>query len=104
MVHQVLDRHRWEEVGDVCLDEKGVASRDHPKLVLPRRGKGTGLGFRCQVRKLADLAILSADLRALPVKELRDLPVSMTVGAVRWCGRAEGASLKHLDLSELRVD
>ena len=38
--------------------------------------------------KLADLAVLSADLRTVPVKELRDLPVSMTVvgGEVVWEG------------------
>jgi hypothetical protein len=32
-----------------------------------------------EVGKLADLALLSADIRKVPVKELRDLPIDMTI-------------------------
>ena len=32
-----------------------------------------------EVGKLADFAVLSADVRTVPVKELRDLPIAMTV-------------------------
>lgn len=39
-----------------------------------------------EVGKLADLTLLSADIRSLPTRELRDLPIAMTVvgGAVAY--------------------
>ena len=41
-----------------------------------------------EVGKLADLAVLSEDIARMPVKELRDLPIAMTVvgGVVEYEG------------------
>jgi predicted amidohydrolase YtcJ len=68
--------------GDVCGPDQAVdlqtALRMHTingaYASFEERIKGS-----IEVGKLADLAVLSADLRAVPTKQLRDLPIAMTM-------------------------
>ncbi len=79
-IEQALTRATSD--GDVCGPDERVDLETAIRLhtlngayaAFEEREKGS-----IEAGKLADLAVLSADLRKVPVKELRDLPVAMTI-------------------------